>query len=70
MQWWPLLLLVIGIPGAASSMLGSSDKGTKLLEMLKMAQGSKFMNSAVGMGIKEAGKQYASDRDWETSLKV
>ena len=48
-----------GIPGAASSMLGSSTKGAKLLEMLKMAQGSKFMNSAVGMGIKEAGKQYA-----------
>ncbi len=48
-----------GLPGAASSMLGSSTKGAKLLEMLKMAQGSKFMNSAVGMGIKEAGKQYA-----------
>ena len=48
-----------GIPGAASSMLGSTGKGTKLLEMLKAAQGSKFMSSAVGMGIKEAGKQYA-----------
>ena len=48
-----------GIPGAASSMLGSTGKGAKLLEMLKMAEGSKFMNSAVGMGIKEAGKQYA-----------
>ena len=48
-----------GIPGAASSMLGSSSKGAELLKMLEAAKASKFMNSAIGMGLKEAGTQYA-----------